>query len=105
MFTNCTALTTLVLYDINCSLQIGDGSTWGHLLTVDSLVHTINELMPHSGTKVLTMGSVNLKKIASLYCKVVDSTNPKLPMELCESTDEGAMTLSQYAALKNWQFK
>ena len=51
------------------------------------------------------MGGTNLAKIADLYCKVTDDANEKKPMELCESTDEGAMTLTAYAALKNWQLK
>ena len=105
MFNECSALTNLTLHNIRITLTIGSGTSYGHLLTVDSLVHTIKELCKVSAMTTLTMGSANLAKIAELYCKVTDSTTEKIDMELCESTDEGAMTLSEYAQLKNWQFK
>lgn len=104
MFINCSALTDLYVYNISTNLTIGSGTAWGHLLTVDSIVNTIKELVTSETAKTLSMGSANLEKIANLYCKVTDNTNPKITMELCESTDEGAMLLSEYAALKNWQF-
>ena len=102
MFQNCSSLTNLVLYNIRKSITIGSGTSYGHLLTVDSLVHTIQELCTASSSQTLTMGSANLNKIANIYCKVIDGSNEKKTMELCESTDEGAMTLTAYAALKNW---
>lgn len=101
----CAALTNLTLYNIRKTLQIGSGTSWGHLLTVDSLVHTIKELCTVTTGQTLTMGSANLEKISGLYCKIIDDTDEKKPMELCESTDEGAITLSEYAAEKGWQFK
>lgn len=101
---NCSALTTLYIYNVLTSITIGSGTTYGHLLSVDSLVHTIQELITASTMQTLSMGSANLEKIANLYCKVTDNTNTKITMEICESTDEGAMLLSEYAALKNWQF-
>lgn len=104
MFNNCKQLTNLTLYNIRASLQIGSGTSWGHLLTVDSLVHTIKELCTVTTQQTLTMGSTNLEKIANLYCKVIDDTTEKIDMELCDSTDEGAMTLAEYAMLKNWVF-
>ena len=100
MFYNCVKLTNLVLYNIRNSISISDCTS----LTVDSLVHTIQELCAASSSQTLTMGSANLNKIANIYCKVIDGSNEKKPMELCESTDEGAMTLAAYAASKNWQF-
>ena len=102
MFQNCSRLTNLTIYNIRKSITIGSGTSWGHLLTVDSLVHTIQELCAASSSQTLTMGSANLEKIANLYCKVIDGSNEKKPMELCESTDEGAMTLTAYANMKNW---
>lgn len=102
IFDHCVALTNLNVYNIRKSMQIGSGTSWGHLLTVDSLVHTIKELCTVTAQQTLTMGSANLAKITDLYCKITDDTNEKLTMELCESTDEGAITLEEYAAEKNW---
>ena len=102
MFNGCTSLTNLDLRNIKVNLQIGSGTSWGHLLTVDSLVNTIKELVTQTSYKTLTMGTANLEKIANLYCKIIDDTDPKKTMELCESTEEGAITLRQYAQLKKW---
>lgn len=102
MFNGCSSLTNLYIYNIDVPIAIGSGTSYGHLLTVDSLVHTIKELCTVSSSKRLTMGSANIAKIADLYCKVTDDTTEKIEMELCESTDEGAITLEAYAALKNW---
>ena len=105
IFQNCSSLTNLDLRNIKTDLQIGSGTSWGHLLTVDSLVNTIKELVTQTSYKTLTMGTANLEKIANLYCKIIDDTDPKKTMELCESTEEGAMTLTDYAQLKKWNIK
>ena len=102
IFYNCKALAYLRLYNIRVAVQIGSGSSYGHLLDVDSLVHTIKELCKVSSSTTLTMGTTNKGKIANLYCKIVDDTTEKLEMELCESTDANAMTLEEYAAEKGW---
>ena len=105
MFTKCGLLKNLYLYNIRKTIQIGSGTSYGHLLTVDSLVHTIKELCTVTSSQTLTIGSANLEKIAGLYCRITDDTNEKKPMELCEGTDEGAMTLTEYATAKGWQIK
>ena len=102
MFKHCSSLANVYLYNIRQSIRLSDNATYGRSLTVDSLVHAIRELCTTTTAQKLSISSTNLAKIADLYCKVTDSTNEKMPMELCESTDEGAMTLSDYAALKNW---
>ena len=105
MFNDCNKLTNLDLRNIKTNLQIGSGTSWGHLLTVDSLVNIIKELVTQTSYKTLTMGTANLEKIANLYCKIIDDTDPKKTMELCESTEEGAMILTDYAQLKKWNIK
>ena len=102
VFSNCIQLTDLYLYNIRQTITIALGSNSGRLLTVDSLVHTIKELCSVTKQQTLTMGSINLEKISGLYCKIIDDTHEKKTMELCESTDEGAMTLVDYALTKNW---
>lgn len=110
--TGCTNLTNLTILNIRINLQIGSGSgtsssDWGHLLTLDSLLNTIKELIDTGSSKTLTMGSGNLDKLANVYVKLTgepeeDETLPKLPFVVCESTDEGAMLITDYVTLKNW---
>ena len=107
MFSRCKKLAHLTLYNIKCTLQIGSGTSWGHLLTLDSLLNTIKELIDTGSSKTLTMGSANLNKLANVYVKLTgepeeDETLPKLPFAVCESTDEGAMLITDYVTLKNW---
>lgn len=114
MFSYTRALTGVTLKNIRISLQIGSGTTWGHLWELSYLVNAVKELWDLSAStqQTLTIGTANLEKIANVYVKLVDvidemiaedpySAN-KLPCVECESTDEGAMTLTAYAGLKNW---
>ena len=105
IFVGCYALKELKLLNIRKAITIGFGTTYGHLLTVDSLVNTIKELCKVSTTQTLTIGTANLSKISGLYCKVLDESTEKIDMELCDSTDEGAMSLKNYASLKKWAIK
>lgn len=116
MFINCRALTNLTLLNIKRStLQIGSGTSWGHLLTLESLINTIMELVNAGSARVLTMGTANLEKIANIYVRrttegdvpicLDDNSNIDLakgPCEVCASTDERAMTITAYANLKGW---
>lgn len=112
MFRECSALEKISLKNIKMNLQVGSGTSWGHLLTVDSLVNTIYELYDMELSRTLTVGSANLEKLASVYVKLVDITDEmraeddlidnKLPFVVCESTDEGAMLITEYATLKSW---
>lgn len=112
LFNACANLQELIFTNIAVSLQVGSGNDWGHLLTVDSLVHLIYELRDTGSSKTLTVGSANLEKLANVYVKTVEITDEmraeddlvdeKLPFVVCESTDEGAMLIVDYAALKNW---
>lgn len=101
-FKNCTNLKNLILKNIRKSLQIGSGETWGHLLTVDSLINTVKELINTGSARTLTMGSVNKAKIADIWCVVTDDTTAKMAIEIVEAGTEGAMTLEDFAGLKGW---
>ena len=118
IFSWCVNLTNINVKNIKIALQIGSSNSFGHKLTLDSLLNTIKELwnMSSSSSKTLTVGSANLSKLASVYVKLVDITDEmraedeyidnKLPFEVCESTDEGAMLITDYAStLKNWEIK
>lgn len=112
MFNNCSKLTNLSLKNIKVNLQIGSGTKYGHLLTLDSLLGVIRELIDTGSSKTLTVGTANLEKLANVYVKTITITDEmraadefidsKLPFEVCESTDEGATLISDYVLTKNW---
>lgn len=102
-FSSCAALENITLLNIKTSLQIGAMSSWGHLLTIDSLVNTCKECIQQSSALKLTVGTANLNKLSSVYVKLLeDDGSGKLPCEVCESTDERAMLIADYMGLKNW---
>ena len=109
IFNDCTNLTYLNLVNIKVDIRIGSGTLYGHLLTLDSLINTCKECIKQSSNKKLTMGSANLEKIANVYVKFTDPTQTEIAsgekgdVVVCESTDEGAMTMETYMTLKNWQ--
>ena len=116
IFSGCTNLTNCYLRNIKSSLIVGSGTTYGHLLTVDSLLYMIKELVNTGSSKTLTMGTANTAKLSNTYVKLINITdemraeddliNSKLPFEVCEKTDEGALAiLTDYVALKNWSIK
>ena len=114
VFYNTQGLIGVTLKNIRKTLQIGSGTEYGHLWELSYLVNAVKELWDLSAStqQTLTIGSANLEKIANVYVKLVDVTDEmtaqdpysanKLPCVECESTDEGAMTLTAYAGLKNW---
>jgi hypothetical protein len=54
------------------------------------------------------MGSANKNKLTNVYVKFTDptkttiATDEKGDVVVCESTDEGAMTITEYMTLKKW---
>lgn len=112
---SCTALEEIWIKNIRASIQVGSGTTYGHKLTLESLLSLIRELCDTGATKTLTIGSANLKKLASVYVRHIEITDEmraedgyiddKLPFEVCESTDEGASLITDYALFKNWEIK
>ena len=107
MFGDCTNLTNLTLKNISAKLTVGSATAYGHLLTLESLIGLCQECVKSTSSLTLTVGTANLTKLADVYVKLTAEPEEiegliKLPMVQCESTDEGAMTIIDYMALKNW---
>ena len=108
---NCTSLEEINVKNISANLEIGNGTKYGTNITTESLIHVIYECRINTGS-ALKVSSASLQKLASIYVKLVpvtdemraedDLVDEKLPFVVCESTDEGAMLITDYAAEKNW---
>lgn len=109
-------LKNLTLKNIRRTIEIGREGSYGQLLTLDSLLNTIQELWTNTGTSTitLTMGTTNTAKLADVYVKLIPITDEmraedeyidnKAPFVQCESTDDGAMLITEYVTtIKNWQ--
>jgi hypothetical protein len=101
---NCMALEEIrVKYNYD-NFQVGSGTTWGHMLSIDSLLSFCQACVASSTSHTLTVGSANITKLSDVYVKVTDPTETRqYPLERCDSTDEEAMTVSTYMSLKNWR--
>lgn len=105
---NCNNIENLTLLNIKRSLTIGYSTTSGTKLTLESLINTCKECIKHSSTFKLTIGPTNMEKLSNVYVKFKDpsqtsiATDQKGEVEVCESTDAGAMLISNYMTLKNW---
>lgn len=112
---NCYKLTSLRLKNLKVSTQIASGTSWGHLINVDDLIFMIYHLRDTGMSKTFTIGSANLEKLANVYVRTIgitdemraedDLINEKMPFEICKSTDEGAIHITDYVTLKNWILK
>ena len=102
---NLSSLQNLVITNITHSLKVGSGTSYGHKLTLESLIGLVKELWNYSdgsSSPTLTIGSANLEKIANTYVLVTDQTTDKMTAEVCDSTTTGAITLQAFAELKGW---
>ena len=109
------ALEEVWITNVKANLIVGSGTSYGHLLTLESLIHLIYQLRDTGEPKTLTVGSVNLEKLANVYVRTIDITDEmraeddlideKLPFEVCERTDEGACLITDYALAKNWEIQ
>ena len=107
MFYDCPKLEDVTLLNIKINLQVSSGSSYGHLLTLESLLGLCQECVNVNSSRTLTVGTTNMTKLSNVYVKLTnepeeDETLPKLPMVQCDSTDEGAMLIKDYMALKSW---
>lgn len=112
MFSNCGSLTEIWVRNIKTTLQVGSGTSWGHLLTLESLLHLCKECRKTTSSLKLTVGTANLAKLEGVYVKLIDITDEmraeddlideKYPFVQCASTDEGAMTIQDYMGTKSW---
>lgn len=101
------------LFNIGVNLLLGQTGKFGDMLTYESIIHTIRQLINVGSSRILTIGTINKRKIADTYVKLIEITADMLdedefvakkkPFAICESTDEGAMTIDEYVALKNWK--
>lgn len=102
MFNSCSNLENLKLTNIKNYVIIGS-AYWGTKITVDSLIGIIQELIDTGVSNTIVMGGSNTAKLTDVYVKLLsDDGSGKLPCEVCSSTDEGAMSIVNYASLKNW---
>lgn len=95
-------------------MEIGSGSSWGHLLDDPTIINTAKELWDLTGatSRTLTVATAVSAKLDTIYVKLIDATEEmiandpnitsKKPCEVCSETDEGAMTLREYIVSKNW---
>ena len=112
MFYGNTAMAECWLKNIRVNIQVGSGSSYGHLLTLESLLHLCKECIYDYNRHTLTIGTTNLAKLEGIYVKLIDITDDmraeddlidkKYPFVQCESTDEGVMTMQEYMATKMW---
>lgn len=117
IFSGDKNLKNVTLKNIKQTIGIGSGTSWGTLLTNETLINTAQELWDNTdevlgGSRKLTLSTTSKNNIANIYVKLIDITDEmiandpyisnKKPCVVCESTDEGAMTLTEYVISKNW---
>lgn len=115
MFDSTKALKNFTLKNIKTNLEIGYlRGYWGDLLTDETLINTAKELWDLTGatSQTLKVSYPSDERFDQIYVKLITPTeeqiaedqyiNNKKPCEVCESTDDGAMTLREYVVSKNW---
>lgn len=77
----CKLLTSVILKNIKCAVQVGSGTSYGHLLTIGSLIGLCYECRDTGSSKTLTVGSANLTKLANVYVKTIDITDEMVAVD------------------------
>lgn len=111
----CTSLQNLTVRNIKKACTLWTSSSKLDNLTIDSLVNVLQQAWDYSGgtsTYKLIIGPNNLAKLENVYVKLITPTseqiaedpniNSKKPCVVCESVDEGAMRITEYATSKMW---
>lgn len=115
MFTSCRAMTECWLKNIRRSLTVGASTTYGHLLTLESLLHLCKECHVTTTRYTLTIGTENLAKLEGVYVRMLQPNeitdemrqedayiDEKYPFVQCDSTENGALRVADYMSFKNW---
>ena len=109
MFVNCSKLKNVTLLNIKKSLKATSSS-----LVDETIINTAKELWDLTGgtSQTLTLSTASKNRFDAIYVKLITATeeqiaedpyiNNKKPCVVCESTDEGAMTLREYVVSKGW---
>ena len=115
IFSECQQLKELTIKNIRISIVISTNRIAVNL-SRDSLLGVAKELWDNSGSstaKTLTITTAHKTTLDGIYVKLIPITDEmraedpyidnKKPFVECESTDEGAMTVSNYITVeKNW---
>lgn len=117
MFERCGELKNVTLKNIKVNITLGSSTYYGTKLTNETLINTAQELWDNTdnalgGSRKLYLSTTSKTNIANIYVKLIPVTDEmraedqyidnKKPCVVCESTDEGAMTLTEYVISKNW---
>ena len=113
MFSSCAKLTEILVRNIKTNIEITNGNYGQPTPTPENRLHICKECRNIGSPLTLTIGGTWL--LESTFVKLIEITDEmraeddlideKLPFVQCESTDEGAMTVLDYMALKNWSVK
>ena len=114
LFALCREIETFTIKNIKQSFTTSTSNSYNSKLTLDTLVNIFKELWDLTGStsKTLRLSTTNKTTIANIYVKLVEPTEEEIAADpniiykkscvVCESTDEGAMTITEYGVSKNW---
>ena len=107
-FSWCDKMTNLGLKNIKVNLDLATCSA----LQIDSCINLVRECINTGSTRTIYFPRKLQAQIGSIYIKPIEITDEmreeddligeKSPFEVCDSTDDGAILLTNYAPSKNW---